>query len=362
MRRKPGRCDRQGQDPPPSPSRSTSAAMGRCRSTYPSRDLPVKEGPPAPPAPDARPLHPQRGGPPGQARRAPRPARLRQPRPDAGAGREAGQEAVQRGPPSEPAASPAERQRRQQDAARRRGTEGMFGDLTLRRVKATGHAVWLQQPAEGTKIRCNELIHEVAPPGGQNMTYFRGDATRKLWVEKFDFVEERPGGPDGPVARKVQSVTHVWTMDATIFDDGATWTSQPLSPAAPACWRPGPVPSEADTPEPGRAARSDRDLARSARPQERARAPTRRSPAEDPDPQGPAPDRRSAAGLVARRGRYDRRLAQAQAGRERQARHGAAPAAPEPRHRKARSRRAATSRSSDCSPSATPTLSPPPRT
>ena len=75
----------------------------------------------------------------------------------------------------------------------------MFGDLTLDRVKATGHAVWLPQPRRGAKIGCNEMIHEVAPRGGQNMTYFRIDSLRKHWLlEKYDFVEERPQGPDGP--------------------------------------------------------------------------------------------------------------------------------------------------------------------
>src|SRR5690606_2951925 len=34
-----------------------------------------------------------------------------------------------------------------------------FGGLTLRRVKASGHAVWLQLPGQGAKIRCVELLH-----------------------------------------------------------------------------------------------------------------------------------------------------------------------------------------------------------
>ena len=125
----------------------------------------------------------------------------------------------------------------------------MFGDLTLRRVKATGHAVWLQQPAQGTKVRCNELIHEVAAPGGQsqNVTYLRADETRKLWLEKFDFVDDRPSGPDGPVVRKIQSVTHVWTMDATIFDDGDMDQST-LVARGPGLLETRPGPSDADTP------------------------------------------------------------------------------------------------------------------
>ncbi len=127
--------------------------------------------------------------------------------------------------------------------------KSMFGDLTLRRVKATGHAVWLQQPAQGTKVRCNELIHEVAALGGQgqNVTYLRADETRKLWLEKFDFVDDRAGGPDGPVVRKVQSVTHVWTMDATIFDDGDMDHST-LVARGPGLLETRPGPSDADTP------------------------------------------------------------------------------------------------------------------
>src|SRR5208283_4700407 len=89
--------------------------------------------------------------------------------------------------------------------------KGALGDLTLQRLKATGHAVWVQHPAEGLKIRMNELIHKVTGPG-QSLTLAHGDATRKIMIEKYDFTEERPEGPDGPVVRKPQSVTHVWAV------------------------------------------------------------------------------------------------------------------------------------------------------
>jgi hypothetical protein len=123
----------------------------------------------------------------------------------------------------------------------------ILGDLTLRRVKATGHAVWLQQPLKGAKVRCNEMIHDVAQTGGQNVTYFRVDAIRKLWLlEKFDFVEDYPQGPEGPVRRQAQSVTYVWAQDATLFDTGGDMDHASLVARGPGRMETRPVPSEAD--------------------------------------------------------------------------------------------------------------------
>ena len=85
----------------------------------------------------------------------------------------------------------------------------MFGDLTLDRVHATGHAVWLYQPIRGAKILCNEMIHEVAYQGNQNRTYFRVDTLRKHWLlEKYDFAEDGPRGQNGPV-RPPGGIGHV---------------------------------------------------------------------------------------------------------------------------------------------------------
>lgn len=154
--------------------------------------------------------------------------------------------------PGKPAAAPADTAGKPptgQDASiGDEETKGMFGDLTLRRAKASGHAVWLQLPAEGAKIRCNELLHDIAPPGGQNMTYFRGDATRKLTVEKYDFVEERPEGADGPVTRKAKSITRVWTIDATLVDSGSGMQSANLFTHGPGLLETRPVPGQADSP------------------------------------------------------------------------------------------------------------------
>ena len=109
-----------------------------------------------------------------------------------------------------PAAAPAERRQ----AARRTGAGGedepkkLFGDLTLRRVKATGHAVWLRLlPLRGSKIRCNELIHEAGPPGGQrDLTYFRGDPTRSCG-SRSSISWRTPRRAPADRWRKLQSIT-----------------------------------------------------------------------------------------------------------------------------------------------------------
>ncbi len=40
--------------------------------------------------------------------------------------------------------------------------KGVLGDLVLKRVHATGHAVWLRSPTKGVTIFCNELLHKIA--------------------------------------------------------------------------------------------------------------------------------------------------------------------------------------------------------
>ena len=52
--------------------------------------------------------------------------------------------------------------------------KGVLGDLVLKRVHATGHAVWLRSPTQGVTIFCNELLHKIAAPEGPNQTYWRG--------------------------------------------------------------------------------------------------------------------------------------------------------------------------------------------
>jgi len=86
--------------------------------------------------------------------------------------------------------------------------------LTLRRADATGQNVWLVSAAQGVKARCNELIHKKLFPGAPDETYFRGDTTSRLVIEKEDVATE------GPDKGKVTSHTLIRTVDATIFDDG----------------------------------------------------------------------------------------------------------------------------------------------
>jgi hypothetical protein len=94
--------------------------------------------------------------------------------------------------------------------------DGLFGNLALQRAHATGHAVWLYLPADGIKLRCNELIHMHLVPYKPNWTYFRADLTQKLWLEKIDLVQD----VDSPDRGKIKSVTHIWTVDATMYDKG----------------------------------------------------------------------------------------------------------------------------------------------
>jgi hypothetical protein len=97
------------------------------------------------------------------------------------------------------------------------GTEkqGIFANLTLQRAHATGHAVWLYLPAQGVKLKCNQLIHTRFAPYKPDTTYFRGDLPRPLDLWKIDVAQA-----EGPDQGKVTSVTHVKTVDATMYDNG----------------------------------------------------------------------------------------------------------------------------------------------
>jgi hypothetical protein len=93
---------------------------------------------------------------------------------------------------------------------------GLFGGLTLKKAHATGHAVWLYLPVEGVKLRCNELIHTRQMPEKPDLTYFRGDLTRSLELEKTDLVQNL----DSPDRGKIKSITHIRTVDATMYGKG----------------------------------------------------------------------------------------------------------------------------------------------
>lgn len=87
-------------------------------------------------------------------------------------------------------------------------------NLTLKRAEATGHNVRLVSAGQGVKARCNELIHKKQLPEAPDETYFRGDPTTRLIVEKTDVANQ------GPNKGKVTSYTTIRAIDASVFDDG----------------------------------------------------------------------------------------------------------------------------------------------
>ncbi len=98
--------------------------------------------------------------------------------------------------------------------------KGAMSDLTLKEAVASGHNVRLVSSAQDIKVRCNELIFKKEMPRspGQvpekpDTTYFRGDRTTGLIVNKVDRITE------GPDRGKVSSFTTIHAIDATIFDD-----------------------------------------------------------------------------------------------------------------------------------------------
>ncbi|GAC1470064.1 MAG: hypothetical protein NVSMB9_14730 [Isosphaeraceae bacterium] len=109
-----------------------------------------------------------------------------------------------------PAAVPGEKEGAGPPASPMAGT----GGLVLQRATASGHNVRLLSPAQGVKARCNELIHKKFLPDAPDETFFRGDPTSRLIVEKQEVVQ------DGPEKGKITSFTTIRTIDATIFDDG----------------------------------------------------------------------------------------------------------------------------------------------
>jgi hypothetical protein len=93
----------------------------------------------------------------------------------------------------------------------------LFGGLTLQRAYATGHVVWLNMPKQGVKLRCNELIHLRQAPSKPDTTYFSGDATRPIEIDKVDISYDETDELDPGT---VTSVTHIWAKYATVFDNG----------------------------------------------------------------------------------------------------------------------------------------------
>jgi hypothetical protein len=77
-------------------------------------------------------------------------------------------------------------------------------------AEATGHAVWLQSPAQGLEARGNQLVFEKREPADPDRIYFWGD--RETRVVKTNLV-----AGDGPEAGQVSSIDAVRAVDVTIF-------------------------------------------------------------------------------------------------------------------------------------------------
>ncbi|MGB2612377.1 MAG: hypothetical protein WBC80_25665 [Isosphaeraceae bacterium] len=223
---------------------------------FPKPHLPVKEGPPAPPGPTL--VHFERNVVVRRGKLTEQPDQLdsdnldltlvpaEKTAPGPGKAPSTGSQAVTVAVPS---ASSGQAPAAEDAASSGSGEQkGMLGDLVLQRAKATGHAVWLRSPAKGVRIFCNELLHKIAAPAGPNLTYWRSDPTRKVIIEKYDYVEERPQGPDGPVVRKPQSVTHIWTVDATMVDSGSGMETANLFAHGPGLLETRPIPDKMDSP------------------------------------------------------------------------------------------------------------------
>ena len=166
-----GRQDdaREGRAPPrPHPVR-----RARCGSTCPLQAAGAQDRPPGPARAHVRLLRPQRPRPAGLGR-GPRTARQRPPRspppaPRPGRAREQGPGGQgrrgrrRRPPPQALAAGPATKAQAKADPADGDAEGGSsMSNLTLRRAKATGHAVWLQSTAQhmvayGNYLRLREV-------------------------------------------------------------------------------------------------------------------------------------------------------------------------------------------------------------
>lgn len=94
------------------------------------------------------------------------------------------------------------------------GESAMGGDLEIRYARATGHAVWLQSPAQGMRALGNELIYTRLGAAIGDETFFRAD--HQVHIEKVDVAEA--GAPDAGAPR---SVTIIDTVDATIHQPPA---------------------------------------------------------------------------------------------------------------------------------------------
>ena len=125
-----------------------------------------------------------------------------------------------------------------------------------RRLHATGHAVWLQLRQQGSKVRCNELIHDRLMPYRPDSTFFRGDTTRQIWLEKIDY-EPRgdataaaaggeaasPVRPSSRRSRPEGQLGHACgdRLARRSSTGGTAWTWPTSAPSGRAAWSPAPT-------------------------------------------------------------------------------------------------------------------------
>jgi hypothetical protein len=93
-------------------------------------------------------------------------------------------------------------------------TGGPLTELTIKRADATGHAVWLQSPSQESIALCNQLIYKKLLPQAPDEVYLLADSTSRVRVQKVERAAE------GPERGKIQTVTQIDTVDATVFDYG----------------------------------------------------------------------------------------------------------------------------------------------
>lgn len=107
---------------------------------------------------------------------------------------------------------PAGRSNRTTDAA----DGGPISDLTLRRAKATGHAVWLQSKVEHVVGYGNELIYTRNAPDAPDTSYFRG--TKYTEIRK-----ENPTDGTEDVIRTYDLTVYHGEPSATVIAGGPGW-------------------------------------------------------------------------------------------------------------------------------------------
>ncbi|WP_435017433.1 hypothetical protein TA3x_005039 [Tundrisphaera sp. TA3] len=91
---------------------------------------------------------------------------------------------------------------------------GPLTELKLREALAQGHAVWIQSESQHLKAKCIELKYKKFTDGTPDETYLNGGPAKRLQVEKLELATT------GPDAGSIKKVLRLWSLDATIFDDG----------------------------------------------------------------------------------------------------------------------------------------------